>query len=452
MEATTRQTKRVEVRGGAVEVASGVAIPPWLDVGSDAHVIGRHEGCAMILPDKLVSGMHLELRATERGLLARDLGSRNGTYLGAHRIESILLLSPETLRCGDTLLDVRPGKPERLALSRTARFGRLVGDSPRMRALFEQLHRIAPTNVSVLIQGETGTGKELVAEALHEASDRAQKPFVVIDCTNIPAPLAESTLFGHEKGAFTGANSKRISPFVEARGGTVFLDEIGDLPVELQPKLLRALEQRKIQPVGSNRYEPVDVRVLAATHHDLARNASEGRFREDLYFRVARISVRIAPLRERIQDIPVLVRHMMEGLGKPTAFGRISEEAFERLERHSWPGNVRELFNRVEVALALDRGGPIDLAGPPNERSSQGQTSSTARSSRSGAPAQLPSLSQPHPAWLEEVNRIYFQALYDELGGNVSEMARESHVHRDTVRTYLQRFGIGKYRRTKRRD
>src|SRR5580658_3014503 len=215
MDPTIHRSNRVEVRGGTVDVVSGRKAAS-LVVGPEPQVIGRHADCALVLADKLVSGMHLEVAATEKGLRVRDLGSSNGTFLDEHRIEAIVITTPATFRCGDTLLEVRPGKPERLPLSRSHRFGRLVGSSPKMRALFEQLARVAPTKVSVLIQGETGTGKELVAEAIHEASDRSGKPFVVLDCTNIPTQLAEATLFGHEKGAFTGADSKRVSPFVEA--------------------------------------------------------------------------------------------------------------------------------------------------------------------------------------------------------------------------------------------
>jgi DNA-binding NtrC family response regulator len=450
MDLTIQRSTRIEVRGGTIEVIEGRGSPLRLTVGAEPKVIGRHAGCAIVLDDRLVSGMHFEVVAAEYGLRVRDLGSKNGTFEGENRIESLIVASPTTLRCGDCVLQVHPSRPERVPLSRSHRFGQLVGSSPRIRALFDQLQRIAPTDISVLIHGETGTGKELVAEAIHEASARAKHAFVVIDCTNIPAALAESTLFGHEKGAFTGATSRRMSPFLEANKGTVFLDEIGELPLDLQPKLLRALEQRRIKPVGSNRVETVDVRVIAATHRDLAPASNEGRFREDLYFRIARGSVRVPPLRDRPEDIPVLVRHFLGAFGKNDAWGRIPESAFERLARHGWPGNVRELRNLVEVALAYDKGGRIDLAQyldemlpPPAMAAAAADTAGL-----NGTPA--PPVDQPYSVWLDAAHRAYFGALHEASTGNLSEMARRSGVHRDTIRTYLHRLGLGKSVRPRR--
>ena len=196
-----------------------------------------------------------------------------------------------------------------------AEFGPLVGKSAAMRTVFERLRKTAPTELSVLIMGETGTGKELVAQAIHEASPRAHKPFVVVDCGAIPASLAESALFGHERGRFTGAVDRRISPFVEADGGTIFLDELGELPIDVQPKLLRALAEQRVKSVGSNAYKPVNVRVIAATRRDLVREVNEGTFRSDLFFRVAQLRVELPALRSRLEDIPALVRRMMNDLG-----------------------------------------------------------------------------------------------------------------------------------------
>src|SRR5207237_1190689 len=224
-------------------------------------------------------------------------------------------------------------------------FGPLVGTSPLMRAVFDKLKKAAPTELTCLITGETGSGKELVAQAIHMGSARANKPFVVVDCGAIPATLAESALFGHERGAFTGAVDKRISPFVEADGGTIFLDELGELPVDVQPKLLRALAEQRIKSVGSNSYRPVNVRVIAATRRDLVREVNAGTFRSDLYFRVAQLRIELPALRERTEDIPALVRKMITDLGDPTAYSRITNDSLERLMRHDWPGNVRELRN-----------------------------------------------------------------------------------------------------------
>ena len=214
----------------------------------------------------MVSAAHVELVATDTGVRLRDLGSRNGTVLGGHRVALAYLTAGASFTCGDTTLVFTPTKPEDIPLSRKSSFGRLVGSSPPMRRLFEHLRVLSKTELTVLILGETGTGKELVARAIHEASPRSEGPFVVVDCGAIPASLAESTLFGHERGAFTGAVTNRVSPFVEAHGGTLFLDELGELPLELQPKLLRVLAERRVRSIGGKSDAIIDVRV--SVRHD----------------------------------------------------------------------------------------------------------------------------------------------------------------------------------------
>jgi DNA-binding NtrC family response regulator len=301
-----------------------------------------------------------------------------------------------------------------------------------MRLLYEQLGKMAPSDVSVLITGETGTGKELVAKAIHQASRRATGPFVIVDCSAIPASLAESTLFGHERGAFTGAVSRQGSPFVEAQGGTVFLDELGELPYDLQAKLLRALENRQIRPVGSLRYQSIDVRIVAATRRNLHAEINANRFRDDLYYRVAQTVVRVPSLRERPEDIALLITHFLEEAGDPGAIGRIDEPARNLLMRHHWPGNVRELRNVIAVARAHSNGGPFevaDLLAPDG-----------------GRPLLLPAgagASQPWSEQIEKFEREFFSTLHRETGGNLSEMARRSGLARSTVRRYLTRYGLG---------
>ncbi|MEZ6005147.1 MAG: sigma-54 dependent transcriptional regulator [Planctomycetota bacterium] len=236
------------------------------------------------------------------------------------------------------------------------RFG-MVGSSPAMRALFSLLERVAPSDVSVLITGPTGAGKELVARALHDFSARKGKPFLAENCAAVPAGLLESELFGHVKGAFTGAVADRPGHFVAAQGGTVFLDEIGDMPLEMQAKLLRVLEERRVRPVGSNKTVAVDVRVVAATHRDLAAASASGAFRSDLYYRLNVITLEVPPLRERREDIPLLAEHFRAhacaAMGKEVQW---NAGALEALKEHSWPGNVRELNNVVQRAVALSPG------------------------------------------------------------------------------------------------
>jgi DNA-binding NtrC family response regulator len=428
----------VEVRGGQLAAASrdtGLPVEHFVAIGADPCVVGRGASCQVVVDDAEVSTCHCELTATSGGVRVRDLHSRNGTFVHAARLEpggSLYLTADARLRVGQSWFVVRVTGTEELQLSRAGHFGPLIGRSAAMRRIYAQLGKIAPHEVSVLITGETGTGKELVAQAIHEASRRASGPFVIVDCTNIPASLAESTLFGHEKGAFTGAVSRRISPFVEAAGGTIFFDELGELPYDLQAKLLRAIEARQVQSVGSTRYQDVDVRIVAATRRNLLSEINEKRFREDLYYRIAQTVVWVPPLRERPDDIPDLITLFLEDLGDPGAIGRIDRPVRDRLMRHDWPGNVRELRNVMAAALAHSNGGPFevaDLLAPDGGRPLLLQAG--------------PGAAQPWSEQIEKFEREFFATLHRETGGNLSEMARRSGLARSTVRRYLTRYGLG---------
>jgi DNA-binding NtrC family response regulator len=434
VESTIVAKGKLEVRGGSLKVTRGKGNKTELDIGPETSVVGRNEACDLVLDDKKVSAVHMELVATERGVRVRDLGSRNGTFLSDTRIGEVYLLKPTILICGESTLEFNPSTPEQVEVPDVAEFGPLVGTSAVMRGVFERLRKAAPTELTVLITGETGTGKELVAQAIHEASARKSKPFVVVDCGAIPATLAESALFGHERGSFTGAVDKRISPFVEADGGTIFLDELGELPVDVQPKLLRALAEQRIKSVGSNSYRPVNVRVIAATRRDLVREVNSGNFRSDLYFRVAQLKVELPALRERLEDIPGLVRRMCADLGEKGAYNRISSDSLERLMRHDWPGNVRELRNVVAVALAFGKEGPLELAQYLAPMSSAAAESTPTRG-RTFQDAKRDVLAR--------FEREYFTALYAECSGNVSEIGRRAAMERAHVRGYLRRHGIG---------
>jgi DNA-binding NtrC family response regulator len=424
---------RLEVRGGKLTVKQGKANKSSLEVSADTVVVGRNEACDLVLDDRKVSAVHLELVATERGVRVRDLGSRNGTFLGDTRVGEVFLLKPTSLTVGDSYLEFTPTTPEQVDVPDVAEFGPLVGGSAPMRAVFEKLRKASPTELTVLIGGETGTGKELVAAAIHGASSRAHKPFIVVDCGAIPATLAESILFGHERGAFTGAVDKRISPFAEADGGTIFLDELGELPLDVQPKLLRALAEQRIKSVGSNTYKTVDVRVIAATRRDLVREVNAGTFRSDLYFRVAQLRVELPSLRNRLEDIPLLVRRMVEDIGNKEAYGRVTSDSLERLMRHDWPGNVRELRNVVAVALAFGKDGPIDLAAHLSPLVQASESTPTRGRTFQDAKRDI----------LARFEREYFMALFAECSGNVSEIGRRAAMERAHVRGYLRRHGIG---------
>ena len=432
VESTIVAKGKFEVRGGVLTVVKGQGNKTEIEVSAEPLVVGRNEACDLQVDDKKVSAVHLELIATERGVRIRDLGSRNGVYIGDTRVGEVYVLKPTTITLGDTQLAFSPSKPEERNLPEVAEFGPMVGISPKMRSVFERLAKAGPTDLTVLILGETGCGKELVAQAIHENSSRANKPFVVVDCGAIPPSLAESALFGHERGSFTGAVDKRISPFVEADGGTIFLDELGKLPVDVQPKLLRALAEQRIKPVGSNTYKPVNVRVLAATRRDLVREVNSGAFRSDLYFRVAQVRVELPPLRDRLEDIPALVRKIMTDLDDASAYDRVTSESLERLMRHDWPGNVRELRNVIAVAMAFNKEGPLDLAAhiAPLVQAAE----STPTRGRTFQDAKRDVLSR--------FEREYFTALYAECNGNVSEIGRRSAMERAHVRGYLRRHGI----------
>ena len=412
----------------------GEANKPSLEVGAETLVVGRNEACDIVFDDKKISAVHLELVATERGVRVRDLGSRNGTFLGDTRVGEVYLLKPCVVTVGDSALEFSPSNPEQVDIPDVAEFGPLVGAGVAMRGVFERLRKAAPTELTVLILGETGTGKELVAQAIHQASNRANKPFVVVDCGAIPPTLAEAALFGHERGAFTGAVDKRISPFVEADGGTIFLDELGELPVDVQPKLLRALAEQRVKSVGSNNYRPFNARIIAATRRDLVREVNAGTFRSDLYFRVAQLRVELPALRERLEDIPSLVRKMVLEIGDKSAYARITNDSLERLMRHDWPGNVRELRNVVSVALAFGKEGPLDLAA---------HLAPLTTSTSEATPTRGRTFQDAKRDVLARFEREYFTALYAECNGNVSEIGRRAAMERAHVRGYLRRHGIG---------
>jgi DNA-binding NtrC family response regulator len=297
-----------------------------------------------------------------------------------------------------------------------------------MKRLFHMIHKVAHTDLTALIMGETGTGKELVANAIHLASSRSSRPFVVVDCGSIPESLADSILFGHEKGSFTGANERRLSPFVEADGGTVFLDEIGELPVELQPRLLRVLQERKVKPIGSNSYRSVDVRIIAATRRELLREINGGSFRSDLYFRLAQAILTVPSLRERgNEDIALLMKHFAREAGHLDRFQRISADSYTRLLNHDWPGNVRELQNVTARLLGLaEPTGPIEL------------------DTHFSTAIEAAHETQPYDVAKLTFDKSYWKGLLRASSGNIAKMARLSGRSRPTVRAELDKLGLEK--------
>ena len=304
-----------------------------------------------------------------------------------------------------------------------------------MRRLFAILEQVSNTDSTLLVEGETGTGKELVALAVHEASPRKDGPFVVLDCAAVPGELVESELFGHVRGAFTGAATNRPGAFVSADNGTLFLDELNSLPITMQPKLLRALESRSVKAVGSDAPRKVNVRVIAACNSDVERDVAEGRFRPDLFYRLSVVHVRIPPLRQRRDDIPVIAARMLEEMGGCEP-GEISGPNLDRLAAHAWPGNVRELRNVIERACALSGGVPRPFRdmtlhlGPSREGGERLQVDTEATYSRAKEKV------------LASFERIYLEALMQRCGGNISLASRVSELDRKQLRKLLRRLGL----------
>jgi transcriptional regulator with GAF, ATPase, and Fis domain len=328
-----------------LEVRSGPDHGKHEELSRDRIVIGTHPSCDIELTDPAVSRQHCEIATSANGWIVRDLASTNGTYIERMRVVEAVISRKARLQLGETTVVLTPlDRTIDVPLGGATRFGGLVGASPAMRQLFEQLEQVAGSDATVMLLGESGTGKELAARALHEASPRASGPFQVIDCGALSGTLIESELYGHVRGAFTGASRSRVGAFEAAQGGTVFLDEIGELPLDQQAKLLGVLERKRLRPVGSERDRPIDVRLIVATNRDLRREINRGGFRADLFFRLAVVMVDMPPLRDHPQDIPLLVEQFLP----QGAF--ISTEALEKLQQQPWPGNVRELRNAVERA------------------------------------------------------------------------------------------------------
>src|SRR5437016_4177215 len=319
-----------------------------------AITIGAMEDNDLVVSDDTVSRYHCRIVQEDTGYVLIDLGSTNGTFINRVRIREAYLKPGCTIGLGNTEVKFHSADEKvEIVPSRKEKLGKMVGRHVKMRELYAVLEKIAPTATTVVIEGETGTGKEVVAQTIHELSPRANGPIMVFDCGAVPDNLIESELFGHEKGSFTGAIMTRQGLFEMAHGGTLFLDELGELPLDLQPKLLRALAERQIKRVGGSTFEPIDVRVLAATRRDLGAEMNAGRFRSDLFFRIAQVRVELPPLRERLQDIQLLVEEVCKRAGKPDAANAVLDWIERRLGSYDWPGNVRELVNVAQVAATL---------------------------------------------------------------------------------------------------
>ena len=389
--------------------------------GPARALVGQSPACTMRLTDRAVSRRHAALHhGGEAEVQVNDLGSRNGTFVNGVRVTEAFVRDGDVIRMGGSALRIELVEAaRRVAISNADHFGRVVGSSVEMRRLYPILERVAASNVPVVIEGETGTGKELLAEALHEAGPRASGPFVVFDCTTVAPSLIESELFGHERGAFTGAVATRKGVFELAHGGTLFIDEIGDLPLPLQPKLLRAIERSEVRRVGGDRFIPVDVRVVSATRRDLDAEVQADRFRDDLFFRLAVARVELPPLRARKGDVAVLAHHFWRALGGGDR--AVPYDVLQRCEAYAWPGNVRELHNEIARRIAL---GELDLTARAGSTTAAPLTGDAIEAVLA---LDLP-LTRARERLLEEFHARYVERVVARHGGNVTRAAAASGV------------------------
>ena len=409
------------------EMGRAVLLDEERSVGTGANVDLR-------LSDDTVSEVHLLVKPVGVGFLVRDPGSTNGTFFEGSRVTELEVKPGATLKVGKSFLRVQPQQRVlEVAPSQARRFGELVAESLAMREVFAVLELAAASEVTVLVQGETGTGKELVARAIHEASARRGKPFVAIDCGALPEGLLESELFGHVRGAFTGASASRAGAFARASGGTLFLDELGAVSPGGQARLLRVIEERKVKPVGSDDEKKIDVRLVAASRVDLSTRVAEGGFRPDLYFRLSVLTVGLPPLRQRREDIPAIVGELLRLRGFEAT--ELTGPNLDLLRTHSWPGNVRELRNVIERGIALS----------PKARVFAELRLSVAahRGHDDGLPVRT---DLPFKDAKEQVTdafeRRYVRDLHERHQGNVSAAAREADVDRKHWRELLKKHGL----------
>jgi transcriptional regulator with PAS, ATPase and Fis domain len=431
----------LRVHAAMLEITAGPDAGRSVRVDRPTFVLGSGPAADLRLTDGAVSREHLRIALDPSGIRLRDEGSKNGTWIGGVRVSDVVLTSDAVVDVGKTKLLVRIEAEEMdLPLSASVAFGEALGVSPAMRHLFAVLERAARSDVTILLEGESGVGKEVLARAVHAQSPRAGGPLVAVDCGAIPAGLVESELFGHERGAFTGAVQARAGVFEQADGGTLFLDEIGELPLDLQPKLLRVLETREVRPVGGRAARPVggraarpvDVRIVAATNRRLAEAAAAGEFRRDLFYRLAVARVVVAPLRDRREDILPLARFFLRrAAADPHA--ELPVELAAMLASYAWPGNVRELCNVIERWALLgvrDARGLFDSAGAAPRASTEDLS-------------HLP-YHEARRLVLDRFERAYLPKVLEKAGGVVARAAEHAQVARPSFYRMLERLQPGR--------
>jgi transcriptional regulator with PAS, ATPase and Fis domain len=420
----------LRVRAAHLEVRRGPDAGRSARIDRPTFILGSGEHADLRLTDETISREHVRLSLVHAGLRVRDGGSKNGTRVGTTTVSDATFESDFTLEIGSSVVFVTIEKdPLDLALSPGVQFGDAIGVSPVMRHLFALLEDVARTEITVLMEGETGVGKEVLARSIHARSGRADGPFVIVDCGAIPATLVESELFGHERGAFTGAATSHVGLFEQANGGTLFLDEIGELPLEMQPKLLRVLEERIVRPVGSRESKRVDIRVVAATNRRLEQAVQKNEFRQDLYYRLAVARVTVPPLRDRTEDIAPLAATFLR-LAKKDPSARLPVELGELLAGYAWPGNVRELRNVIDRYATLgmmdEIGGLLDARAP-----------AVAEESLADRPYH-----EARRIVLERLDRAYIPEVIARAKGVIARAAEQAQVARPTFYRMLERLRL----------
>jgi|CXWL01.1.fsa_nt_gi DNA-binding NtrC family response regulator len=405
---------------------------------SETFTVGKDKACDLAIDDKFLSARHIKVTRREGLFHIADLDSTNGTWLGNARVQQVEVPLFTQLRIGETELTLEPvGAGTRRD---SAYFG-IIGADPAVRHLSELIERVAPSQAAVTILGESGTGKELVARAVHGRSARADKPFIPVNCAAISKELIESELFGHEKGAFTGATNARKGAFEEADGGTLFLDEIGELPLDLQAKLLRALESGEIKRVGASKPQIVDVRIVAATNRDLLARAKDGGFREDLYYRLCVIPLVLPPLRNRRGDIVALAEHFVRLYTPKGQNVRMHPMTIAKLESHTWPGNIRELRNVIHRAMLLRKGLHIE---PTDLLFDTDAQLTVKEGDLSGVVIPVPDFpaGTTLEAMLAQIERRLIEYYLRKLEGNRERLAKELAIGRSTLFKRLKEWGL----------
>ena len=422
----------------------------------DIVSIGAMEDNDLVIDDETVSRNHCKIIREGDQYIIQDGGSTNGTFVNRVRIREAFLHENCTLSCGKTDIKFQP-VDEKLHIvpSDRERYGEIIGRDRTMREIYAILEKIAPTDTTVVIEGETGTGKEVVARTIHQQSRRRDGPFIVFDCGAVPENLIESELFGHEKGSFTGATATRQGVFELAHGGTVFLDELGELQLDLQPKLLRVLEQREVKRVGGAKPLKVDVRVVAATNRDLEEEVREGRFREDLFYRLSVVRLMLPPLRDRREDIELLARHFLAGgrFNRDALGGKrvtdFSSDVLQRMQQYGWPGNVRELHNVVERAVSFAEADVVEVDDLP-DHIAHPRDGSPISSEQTNPSIELPAVpvdqmgtfKDAKEQWVSTFEADYILALLRKNEGNISHAAREADIDRKYFRKLMKKYEI----------